>query len=143
MILFICHGNVARSQFAAALYRARTGHEAASAGTHVRPEKTGAVLIDDGEAARRAVSHFKRITGIDISVMQRKPLTRDLAEKADRIIVLTKREDVPEWLFQYKKNIDFWDVADPHDMDFEDYRKTTEIIQEKVTRLADETVTGQ
>lgn len=33
-VLFVCSHNSARSQLAAALYRARTGHEADSAGTH-------------------------------------------------------------------------------------------------------------
>jgi protein-tyrosine-phosphatase len=44
MILFICHGNVARSQIAEALLERETKQEAMSAGTHVPKEKEGNLL---------------------------------------------------------------------------------------------------
>ena len=139
MILFICHGNVARSQFAAALYHSLTGQEAVSAGTHVRPEKDNILLKDDGEAARRALTHFQTVTGIDLSDRQRKPLSRKLTERADRIIVLTEREHLPSWFSECLHKADFWEVADPHDMDFAGYQQTVDLITDRLQRLISDT----
>ena len=138
MILFVCHGNVARSQFAAALYHSLTGEEAASAGTHVRPEKDNIFLKDDGETARRAVAHFKTITGIDLSAHRRKPLSRELTERAGRVIVLTKREHLPPWFSVYMDKTEFWDVTDPHDMDFAGYQQTVDLITDRLLELIKE-----
>lgn len=80
MILFVCHGNVARSQFAEALSRKAGLIDAASAGTHVSDRGEGNRLIDDGPAAVRIVAYFKSITGIDIGSQTRTRITPDLAE---------------------------------------------------------------
>ena len=135
VILFVCHGNVARSQYAQALYCSLTGQAAESAGTHVRPEKTGVMLQNDGEAARRAVEYLRECSGIDISRQQRKPLTKEAAARAEKIIVLTDREHLPAWFSECEGKTEFWTVADPHDMDSRGYEETINLIKQRLEDL--------
>jgi protein-tyrosine-phosphatase len=132
MILFVCHGNVARSQFAAALSRKRGQADVLSAGTNVRPEQEGTLLKDGGPTARRAIDCFKALTGIDIGVERRKKVTEDMAERADKIVVLTDALHLPEFMPAHRHKIEYWPIDDPHDFDFEGYKR---VINEIETRL--------
>ena len=94
--LFVCSHNSARSQLAAALYRARTGGEAESAGTHpadrVHP---GAVA-----AARRA----------DLDLSTASPRLLQPGETADVVVTVCDRAHeelppAPDWWH--------WSIPDP------------------------------
>ena len=97
--LFICTGNSARSQLAAALWRARTGDPADSAGTHpadrVHPGAVAAAKragIDNGAARPRALRPADTGTDVVVTVCDR------------------AREELdggPEWLH--------WSIPDPVD----------------------------
>jgi protein-tyrosine-phosphatase len=97
--LFICTGNSARSQLAAALWRARTGDPADSAGTHpaerVHPGAIAAAKragIDIGAARPRALHPTDTRTDVVVTVCDR------------------AREELdarPEWLH--------WSIPDPVD----------------------------
>jgi protein-tyrosine-phosphatase len=95
-VLFVCSHNSARSQLAAAIYEARTGHEAHSAGTHP------AERVHPG-----AVAAARRI-GLDLSNVE--PRLLDLADVVDVIVTVCDRaheelEPGPRWLH--------WSVPDP------------------------------
>lgn len=99
--LFICTHNSARSQLAAALWRARTGERADSAGTHPAPQvHPGAVA-----AAERA--------GIDLGAARPRALGPGDAA-ADVVVTVCDRAheelDVsPDWLH--------WSIPDPVESD--------------------------
>jgi len=95
-VLFVCSANSARSQLAAALWRARTGGEAASAGT----EPADAVHPGAVAAARRA--------GLDLSGAR--PRLLEAGEPADVVVTVCDRahEELapgPEWWH--------WSTPDP------------------------------
>jgi ArsR family transcriptional regulator, arsenate/arsenite/antimonite-responsive transcriptional repressor / arsenate reductase (thioredoxin) len=95
--LFLCSGNSARSQLAAAVWQRDTGSEAASAGTHPAAEvHPGAVA-----AARRA--------GLDLSGCRPRALTRDDLGAAVVVTVCDRAREELEpgegWLH--------WSIADP------------------------------
>jgi protein-tyrosine-phosphatase len=101
--LFVCSHNSARSQLAAALWTARTGHAATSAGTHpaerVHP---GAIA-----AARRA--------GLDISGAV--PRSIDSTRRADVVVTVCDRaheelDPDPAWWH--------WSIADPVEVGTDD-----------------------
>jgi ArsR family transcriptional regulator, arsenate/arsenite/antimonite-responsive transcriptional repressor / arsenate reductase (thioredoxin) len=95
-VLFVCSANSARSQLAAALWRARTGGEADSAGT----EPADAVHPGAVAAAQRA--------GLDLSGAR--PRLLDAGESADVVITVCDRahEELapgPDWWH--------WSTPDP------------------------------
>ena len=135
MTLFICHGNVARSQFAEALLRETGVTDVESAGTHISEARVGNRIGDDGPSASRIAGYFRHITGIDISRKTRSPVTPGLAEKADTIVVLTDPHDLPDYFDQYSGKMVFWDIPDPHDMDIEGCREVVGKIEKHVREL--------
>jgi protein-tyrosine-phosphatase/DNA-binding transcriptional ArsR family regulator len=82
-VLFVCTHNSARSQLASALWRARTGRRAASAGTHPAERVHPGALA----AARRA--------GLDLSAAR--PCALDDAPAADLVVTVCDRahEELP------------------------------------------------
>lgn len=133
MILFICKGNVARSQFAEALAREAGLADVASAGAEVKPEREGRRLADDGPFAVNAVSCFKAVTGIDLSDNRRRVVTSGMAAQADKIVSLVDRETLPDFIRALESKVEYWPIPDPHDFDVAGYRV---VIEEMRTRLA-------
>jgi len=135
MILFICNGNVARSQIAEELYKMKTKRNAQSAGTKVKLEKNGIKLIDDGEFAVNAANNFKEITGIDISNNTRKMITEELFKKAEMIIIMADKDTLPEYTKFYENKIEYWNLKDPKKYDLEGYKEIIKEINEKISKL--------
>lgn len=135
MILFVCRGNVARSQIAEALMIKKGFSDAQSAGTHVKAEKEGVQLKDDGEFAINAVENFRKITGVDLSHKTRKSLTIETAEKADRIIVLVDGKELPEYMSRFQEKTSYWVIEDPHEMNYDGYKDIVDQIEAKVNEL--------
>ncbi len=101
-LLFLCTGNSARSQIAAALVEHRSAGtvDARSAGSHPKPLHPNAVRV----MAER---------GVDISGRPTKPLTRFTRNRFDRVITLCDkvREICPE--FPGLPIAAHWSIADP------------------------------
>jgi arsenate reductase len=95
------------------------GMRAISAGS--RPAK---------EAKQLALIALKEI-GIDADALRPKLLTREMAERADRIITMGCPEACPA----VGKPMEDWGIEDPSDRDIEEYRKTREIIRRKIEEL--------
>ena len=72
--------------------------------------------------------------GIDVSKNKVKTITKKMVENADKIIVMCKKEECPDFLLDSKK-VTFWDVEDPFAMDLEGIRKNRDIIKEKVLSI--------
>lgn len=83
-IVFVCHGNILRSPFAAGLLAHRLGegvvqHLAiSSAGLRTR---TGRSADDRGVAAAA-------LYGVDLSAHRSRPMTRDIVDHADAVVVM-------------------------------------------------------
>ena len=120
-VLFICIENSCRSQMAEAIFNhlAPGGMRAISAGS--RPAK---------EAKPLALTALKEI-GIDADALRPKLLTREMAERADRIITMGCPEACPA----VGKPMEDWGIEDPSDRDIEEYRKTRQIIRRKIEEL--------
>ena len=136
MVLFICNGNVARSQIAAELYRERTQKMVTSAGTKVKDCKSGVSLKDDGPLAENAISCIQSITGIDLSNKKRTPISEELCLKSSQIIIMADKNSLPDYIYNYYSKIAFWKIEDPKDFDFEGYKKIINQIQNNIEILA-------
>lgn len=124
-ILFICSGNVGRSQMAEAFYNHYTKtKDASSAGTdpltpskYVNPSKEVCKIMQE--------------EGIDISKNKVKFVTEEMVKEANKIFILCKKELCPDFLLNSNK-ISYLEIEDPYKMDLEGTRKIKNIIKDKV-----------
>ncbi len=129
-ILFVCRGNVGRSQIAKEIYEKYSGYHADSAGIEV--SKIGEKLKDK-ESAKDVVLAMKDY-GIDISDNSRTRLTPEMIDRYDKIVVLAEKKVIPNYLKKSDKAI-FWDVEDSYGKDLNGQKKTIEIIEKMVLEL--------
>lgn len=131
-VLFVCQGNVARSQMAEAYYNFFTKtKDAFSAGVSKNaPEKYMHPVKEVVEAMNE--------DGIDVSRNKVKTLTKEMVAFADKIFVLCERELCPAFLADSQK-VTFWEVEDPYNTPLEDFIKTRDLIKSKVYPLCHRT----
>ena len=128
-VLFVCVHNAGRSQMSQALFNraAGTTHEACSAGSepvdHVHPEVIA--VMDE--------------LGIDLRDEKPKPLTRELAERADLVVTMGCGDACP--YIPGKRYID-WELEDPKGQSIEAVRTIRDEIGRRVDRLIAELSTA-
>lgn len=122
-ILFVCVKNACRSQMAEAFFnRLSETTKAFSAG--IQPAE---------EMDYMAVDVMKEV-GIDKENQKPKLLTREVLEKAERVITMGCLVNVVCPFIQDKKTVD-WSIRDPTGGTIEDYRKVRDEIKELVESL--------
>jgi protein-tyrosine-phosphatase len=132
-ILFVCRGNVARSQIAEVLLKNRGGNSftVSSAGTKLSgPEQP---LGELRPALNEVLGVMKEI-GIDMSQNIRKQITEEMVLEADKIIlVVDERDPIPDFLKNSHKIVVNWHVLDPKgkDLDF------TRSVRNQISDLVD------
>ena len=128
-ILFICKANAGRSQMANAFFnKLSKKNKSISAGALVN-EKEGGPLPE-------FVLKCMEEEGYDLSNEVRKQLTPDMVKWADKIIIMTERENIPNYLINESEKITFWEVEDGKGMSYEIHIK----IRNKIKKLVEELI---
>lgn len=130
-ILFVCRGNVGRSQMASALFTKYSGIRAFSAGTKVF-ENEGQKIREISLA--EPVIRFMQNEGIEISENIRTQITQEMIEEFDKIIVMAEYQTIPQYLLNSNK-AEFWEIEDPQGMDDEGYKKIISQIKSNLNHL--------
>lgn len=133
-VLFVCRGNVGRSQMAEAFFKKLSSHQASSAGTHSRVLGVDGLAL--GEVAEKVVNCMTEL-GFDVSGNRIDQLTPGMVEKADRVIVITKKEDWPDYL-RNSKRVTFWDVEDAVNTSHQFHCRVRDKIKKLVENLVRE-----
>lgn len=133
-ILFVCRGNVARSQIAMELFNKFTGLDADSAGTKVDDKENE--MIKEIPPAEVIIRLMKK-EGVDVSENKRHQLTPEMVEKFDKIIVMAEPETFPDYLKNSPK-MEYWKVEDPNGMNDADTAKIVSQIKSKVLKFIEE-----
>ena len=139
-ILFVCDGNVYRSQVAQACFDNLSQHDSESAG--IRVEEWIAMLNLPGKKIKdaptnRSIEHVRNEFGVDISEKERKQLTPDLVDEADLVIVMTAKNGWPDYLNEGNKVV-FWDIPDPWEHDDDFAYDVFKQIQHRVEKLVED-----
>jgi protein-tyrosine-phosphatase len=129
-VLFVCKGNVARSQMANAFFnKLSEKNKSISAGIIVGEK--------EGEALHESVVKCMNEESLDLSKNKRKQLTPEMVKIADRIIIMAENENLPDYLANSNK-ITFWKINDPKNMSYEYCIKVKNEIKTYVKRLVKE-----
>ena len=118
-VLFVCYGNVARSQIAQAAYDFYLGKKIAdSAGTgvdkvrsHLRTISAYADEVNSEGSEYSTTKIVKEIYGIDISGYTRDQLRPEMLKQYDLVVNIAERDQTPDWLVG--ENVVWWDIRDP------------------------------
>ena len=139
-ILFICRGNVGRSQMAEFLFNKISDgtHTSSSAGTRVlskEGESRDGQILKDCSGAKNIIEAMSLI-GIDISNNKRTQLTKDILDSCEKAVVMAEEDTIPEYLRQSDKSI-YWVVKDPKGMSIEDTVEIRNKIEGLVSKLVE------
>ena len=124
-LLFVCAGNVGRSQMAEAYYNYFTKTKNAfSAG------------IDPGMKQKypslpKELIELMKEENIDISKQKPKLLTKEMVEDYDKIYIFEDKEEYPDYLLNSNK-ITIWKVKDPYTMSKDGRRVIRDVIKKKI-----------
>jgi protein-tyrosine-phosphatase len=135
-IIFICHGNIFRSQIAKAIYNsnAKDGSYAESYGVAVSELGYEGKKLKDFPSLSADLEVMKR-HGLDISEEICKQLHPADLEGASKIVVMTEKESVPDWLKEY--NYEYWEMPNPEIVTAEITEKEFQLLKNKILGLYD------
>ncbi|MBU0530671.1 MAG: low molecular weight phosphatase family protein, partial [Nanoarchaeota archaeon] len=117
-ILFVCAGNVGRSQMAEAFFNRKTKkHHATSAGARCG-DNDGKKL---GNIGFKVIDCMKE-EYINLKGKPIKQVKPEMVEDADKVIIIMEHriEDIPDFLKNSEK-VDYWPIPDPKDTSYEFY----------------------
>jgi arsenate reductase len=100
---------------------------------HLAPEGIRAISAGSKPATKvdpLAMATLKEI-GIETNTLNPKLLTREIAQRADKIVTMGCPEACPA----VGKPMEDWGIEDPSGRGIDDYRRVREVITEKVKRL--------
>jgi arsenate reductase (thioredoxin) len=126
-VLFVCNGNVARSQ-EAELFFNTLKHDENSFAT------SGGINVKLGKPIDPLVIEAMIEIGYDITEATRKFTTEDMANAADLVVSFKPADELPDFLRNHA-NIQYWNVDDPQAQPIEFHRQIRDEIKIKVEKL--------
>ncbi len=137
-ILFVCKGNVGRSQMAEVIFNTLSGgkHSVFSAGTAVFDKEGNSrhgQKIGDMPEAEHVVTCLKEF-GFDGAHLVREQLSPEMITRADKVVVMAEQDTLPDYLKASDK-VEYWDVENPKGMSLEKHQEIFNQIHSLVRGL--------
>jgi protein-tyrosine-phosphatase len=127
-ILFVCYGNVGRSQIAEAFYNKFTNSDDA---------KSAGVGYGVASRYKHPTEEIIRVMleeNIDISGNKVKALTKEMADSAEKIIIMCELTDCPKYLLDSGKTMHM-PIADPYGININYTRSVRDEIKKMILEL--------
>jgi protein-tyrosine-phosphatase len=137
-VLFVCRGNMGRSQMAEAIFNklAPEGYASISVGTNVFDKEgnsmEGQTLIN--RIGAEQVLEVLRELDIEAGLAVRNQITKSLVDESDVVVVMAEKETWPEYLVNSGKVI-YWEIIDPKAKGINETRQIRDQIAEWVEKL--------
>lgn len=132
-VLFVCSGNIGRSQMAMEYFKRFSKDKTSSAGTRVTVENEEIGGRDDAQNVLEAM----REDGIEMGSNRRTTLTPDMLDSFDKVIVMAEPDRTPEWLSASPK-YEYWEIPNVNGMPIDQLRHVRDTIKAKVRALAEQ-----
>ena len=125
-VLFICKSNINRSQQAEGFYNFLIKKNGAIS--------AGIELEKDLQKPSEKCIKLMKEEGIDISKQKSNLLNKNMLNNVKKIVVVCPKKFLPKYVLKFK-NIEFWNIKDPHYHSINGRRKIRDIIKNKVLSL--------
>ena len=139
-VVFICRGNIFRSQIAKALYNkmAKDGSFAESYGVAVEAEgREGDLLSGDKILAEFPgfITYFEvmKNIGMDISSEHCLQIRPEFLKDAKKIIMMAEKDFIPDWLNEYK--YEYWEIPNPSNVTAKITEDVIALLKEKILKI--------
>ena len=127
-ILFVCSGNVGRSQIAEAFYNYFTNSKNAfSAGIDPNTPIKYPKMPDE-------ICQIMSEENIDVGNQKVKLIDKHFVNEAEKIFVMCKKEYCPDFLINSDK-VTYWKIEDPYKMSIDNMKKIRDQIKVKVKSI--------
>lgn len=133
-VVFICHGNMFRSQVATAFFNnlMQGDFRAKGYGTHVTDRGLQDLKLVHRPGLEILIAELKKYN-IDISNEKCDQLKEEYLKEAERVVMMAEKEFIPEWLGKYK--YEYWEIANPEVHVEKEIGEIVSTIREKVLEL--------
>ncbi len=132
-VLFVCNGNVGRSQVARACFDQLSQYDSDSAGIGVDKRRTLSSRKLKDLSNQSSVEYIRKAFGVDISDRERRQLTPEMVHAADLVIL----DGWPDYLQEGGKVV-FWDIPDAYGHDENFAYDAFRQVQDRVEQLVKE-----
>ena len=129
-VLFVCNGNVARSQEAELFFNTLKQNDDSRA-------TSGGINVKVGKPIDPLVVEAMNEISYDISKAVRKFADEAMARDADLVVSFKPEDELPDFL-RVHPNIRYWKVDDPQAQPIEFHREVRNEVKQKVTNLIKE-----
>ena len=134
-VVFICHGNMFRSQIAQAFYNqlVKDGSQAYSYGTHVTDRGLQELKLSQRPGLEILIAELMKYD-LDIRNAECEQLKEEYLKDANKIVVMVEKEFIPDWLNKY--DYEYWEnIPNPDSYTVEFMIVAVKLIREKVFKM--------
>lgn len=135
-IVFVCRGNVGRSQMAEMFARNVLGDKflVSSCGTVAQNQGLRICEIPNDTVGLDIQAMVELHLDISQNIVTK--ITPEIVESSDKIVVMAEKSTWPDYLIQSEK-LEYWEIENPQNCSFDKICEIRDVVQSKVSELVE------